>query len=176
MSKVVVEKATGESESNLLLEEANTLANQVRKRAFEFFLERGQAEGFCLDNWFRAERDLFQVPEADVVEDGRAFHLHIAVPGFNQKDLKVTALPDALLVSAKSKHKHSDRSNTFHLCAFGEKRLFRRFDLPGSIDTHNVHATVEDGLLRVTAFKLDKPTTKDPMKMGMDEQPFFEDS
>ena len=70
--------------------------------------------------------------------------------------MKVIALPDALIVSAEPKHRHSRN----HLAAIGAKRIFKRFDLPDSIDTGSVHATFENGLLRVTAVKLAKPKTK----------------
>ena len=107
MSNVANEKAEGGTAVSILINEASTLADQIRTRAFELFVDRGRVDGFSLDNWFAAERDLIQVPEAHLVEKDGSFHLHVAVPGFNEKDLKVTALPDALIISAESKHKHS---------------------------------------------------------------------
>ena len=66
--------------------------------------------------------------------------------------MKVIAMPDALIVSAESKHRHSKN----HLAAIGAKRIFQRFNLPDSIDTGSVHATLENGLLKITA-KLAQP-------------------
>ena len=123
-------------------------------------MDRGSLDGFSLDNWFTAERDLIQIPEAHLVDKNGSFHLHIAVPGFSDKDLKVTALPNALIVSAESKHKHSRQDADLHLCAFGEKRMFRRFDLPGGINTDKVHARLDDGLLKISAVKLEQETSK----------------
>jgi HSP20 family molecular chaperone IbpA len=66
--------------------------------------------------------------------------------------LKVVAMPDALFVIAEAKHRHSkDR-----LAAISAKKIFQRFDLPNTIDTGSVHATLENGLLKVTA-KLVQP-------------------
>ena len=174
MSKVTIDKAEGESASSILREEANTLADQIRQRAFELFVERGEADGFALDHWFRAERDLLQVPEAHMIEKDKSFHLHVAVPGLDEKDLKITALPNALIISAASKHKHSGINGDLHLCAFGDKRLFRRFDLSAPINTHKVHATVDNGLLKVTAFKQKKPVSELACVSG-EAPPFFED-
>ena len=56
-------------------------------------------------------------------------------------------MPDALIVSAEPKHRHSKN----HLAAIGAKRVFQRFDLRDSIDTSSVHATFENGLLKITA-------------------------
>jgi HSP20 family molecular chaperone IbpA len=66
--------------------------------------------------------------------------------------LKVIATPDALIVSAEPKHRHSKN----HLAAIGAKRIFQRFNLPDSIDAGSVHATLENGLLTITA-KLAQP-------------------
>lgn len=160
MSNVAIKKAHGETAVGVVVEEANTLADEIRKRAFELFVDRGRVDGFSLDNWFTAERDLIQVPEAHLVDRDGSFHLHVAVPGFSEKDLKVTAMPDALIVSAESKHKHSSKEADLHLCAFGEKRMFRRFDLPAGIDTDKVHARLDDGLLKITALKLEQEMPK----------------
>ena len=50
-------------------------------------------------------------------------------------------------MSAEPKHRHSKN----HLAAIGAKRIFQRFDLPNSIDTGSVHATFENGLLKIKA-------------------------
>ena len=61
-------------------------------------------------------------------------------------------MPDALIVSAEPKHRHSKN----HLASIGAKRIFQRFDLPDSIDPGSVHATFENGVLKVKA-KLAQP-------------------
>jgi HSP20 family protein len=96
-----------------------------------------------------------QVPEAHLIEKHDSFQLHVAVPGFSEKEVKVTALPNALIVSADAKHKHSDKETGVHSCAFGEKRMFRRFELSSPINTDKVHAKLENGLLKLTAHKLE---------------------
>ncbi len=81
-----------------------------------------------------------QVPEGHLIEKDGSFQLHVAVPDFDEKDVKVTALPDALIVSADAKHKHSHNDAGRRFCSSGEKRMFRRFELPGLINTDKVHA------------------------------------
>jgi HSP20 family molecular chaperone IbpA len=56
-------------------------------------------------------------------------------------------MPDFLIVSAEPKHRHSKN----HLAAIGGKRIFQRVDLPDSIDTASIHATLENSLLKITA-------------------------
>jgi HSP20 family molecular chaperone IbpA len=40
-----------------------------------------------------------------------------------------------------------------HFTEFGEKPLMRQFDLPARIDPNEVTATLEDGVLQITAKK-----------------------
>ena len=67
--------------------------------------------------------------------------------GYHEEQVKVVVMPHTLIVSAEPKHRHSRN----HLAAIGAKRIFQRFDLPDSIDTGSVHATLQNGLLKITA-------------------------
>ena len=71
----------------------------------------------------------------------------MTIEGQHEQPVKVIAMPDALIVSAEPKHRHSKN----HLAAIGAKRIFQRFDLPDSIETGSVHATLANGLLKITA-------------------------
>jgi HSP20 family molecular chaperone IbpA len=154
MSNVAIEKAESGTDAAVVMREASTVADHIRNRAFHLFLDHGKTDGYDLENWFKAEQELMQVPEGHLIEKDESFQLHVAVPGFDEKDVKVTALPDALIVSADAKHKHSHNDAGFHSCSFGEKRMFRRFELPSLINTDKVHAKLENGLLKLTAHKL----------------------
>ena len=147
MSKITVETPESQSEMDILRDEANTLDTQIRERAFELFEEHGGSETQTCKNWLQAERELVQPPQGKLAHGDGSFHLHMHIGGFHEEELRVIALPDALIVSAKSKHRHSKH----HLAAMGEKRIYQRFPLSAPIDTHTVHASLENGLLQVTA-------------------------
>jgi HSP20 family protein len=157
MSNVAVEKVSENgNDFRSLIEETTALAERIRDRAFQIFQSRGRADGFSLDDWFKAERDLMLVPEADLVEKDGAHHLSVSVPGFDEKDLRITALPEALIIRADSrhehsKHEHSKEDGNLHFCDFSEKSLFRRFDLPARIDSDKVTARLDKGVLRIDA-------------------------
>jgi HSP20 family molecular chaperone IbpA len=155
MSNVAIEKAESGTEAAMVMREASTVADRIRDRAFHLFLDHGGANGFDLGHWFQAEKELMQVPEAHLIDKPDSFQIHIAVPGFAERDVKITALRNALIVSAEAKHKHSHEDAGSHSCSFGEKRMFRRFELPAPINTDKVHARLENGLLKVTAHKLE---------------------
>jgi HSP20 family molecular chaperone IbpA len=129
------------------------LTERIRQRAFELFKRRGEGEGLALNDWLTAENALLVTPEADLIESDDKCELHIAVPGFDANDIDVSALPDALIVRAKNTHNHEKTEGNVRFCEFGEKSLFRRFDLPARIDIDKVTTSLQKGILKVTASK-----------------------
>ena len=147
MSKVIIEKPETASEISVLADEANSIEGRIRDRAFELFEESGEVRGNDSENWTRAKEELLQIPQSKMDQRDGAISLHVTILGYHEGQLKVIATPDALIISAGSKHRHSRN----HLAAIGAKRIFQRFDLPNSIDTGSVHATFQNGLLKITA-------------------------
>ena len=147
MSKVIIEKPETASEMGVLNDEINTINGRIRERAFELFEKSGEARGNDSENWIRAEEELLQIPQWKIDEQDGSILLHITIEGHHEQPVKVIVMPDALIVSAEPKHRHSKN----HLAPIGAKRIFQRFNLPDSIDTGSVHATLENGLLKITA-------------------------
>lgn len=154
MSHISIAKIhEAEREAPSLLVELKTLSDKIGERAFAIFQGRGSGEGGALDDWLQAERDLTRATESDLIEKDSGFQLRIAVPGFTERDLKVTALPEVLVVRAESAHRHEKDEGKVSFCEFDEKKLFRRFDLPAAIDVDKVTAHLDKGILWVDATK-----------------------
>ena len=113
--------------------------------------------GGDIDDWLRAERDVIWSPAVELTENDRDFRARIALPGFNEKDLKVTAAPESLIVEARNTHTHDGTKDDVLLCEFSDKRLFRRLELPASINVDKVTATLDRGILLVHAPKAAQP-------------------
>ena len=151
MSHVSVQKISPDEAS--LLTDVQSLTDRIRLKAYELFQSRGGGDGRALDDWLTAENDLVLSPESDLVETGGKFEMQIAVPGFDANDITVSALPDALIVRAENAHHHESTEGNVRFCEFGEKSLFRRFDLPAPIDVDKVTTSLQKGILKVTATK-----------------------
>ena len=105
MSNVAVEKVRdGDAAPATLFERMTAIADKIRQKAFEVFQCRGCADGRPLDDWLQAERDVVQSPETELIEKDGKFQVRVAVPGFDSKDIRVTAMPTVLFVEAESKH------------------------------------------------------------------------
>jgi HSP20 family protein len=93
------------------------------------------------------------------VETDKEFQMKIAVPAMEGKDIKISALPDAIIVQGETSHKEEKKEGEVHLSEFSERKLFRRFEMPTGIDVEQVKATLENGMLQITAAKT--PATKE---------------
>ena len=136
-----------------VLKELRDTFEEIQKKAFELFEHRGSDPGKELDDWFQAERDLFWLPQAELAETDAEFRIEVGVPGLEAKDIKVTAEPNAILVQAHAEKHSEKRSKNVYYSEFGEKSLYRRFDLAAPIDLDRVSAKVDKGLLTVIAPK-----------------------
>src|ERR1019366_10506105 len=109
MAHIAVEKVKeGGLESPSLIHKMETMADRVRQRAYSFFEHRA-GTGSAVDDWLRAERDLILTPESELIEKDGRYEIRIAAPGFEADETTVTALPDAMIVSAESTHKHQEK-------------------------------------------------------------------
>lgn len=162
MSKLAVQKVhSDEMQSHPVLEQLRALTDRIRQRAYEIFQGRAGADGSDLDDWLKAENDLLIIPGSDLIETDSRYELEIALPGFDAKDVEITALPDALIVRAKNiQEQHQQNEGNVQLSGFAEKCLFRCFELPTPIDVDNVSANLDRGLLKLTAPKVQQGSPK----------------
>jgi len=93
--------------------------------------------------------------DADLIETKNQFEARIAAPGFAGKDIQVTALPDAIVVQAEVSHLEEREDDGIVRTQFGERKLFRRIDLPGLIECEAVRAKLKGGMITVVAPKAD---------------------
>ena len=66
-----------------VVDEMKMLAKRIRQRAFEIFERRGAGDGFAVSDWLSAERDLFRIPEAELLDREGKFEARVAAPGID---------------------------------------------------------------------------------------------
>jgi len=154
MSHVAIEKVDEKKIGTAsIFEEIKALSERIRERAFAIFEGRGGGDGFEKEDWLNAEKDMLCACESDLVEKDGKFEVRMNAPGFDPGDVKVTALPEALIIRASSSHTHEKNEDNVRFCEFGQKTLFRRFDLPEPINLDRVTADLNKGVLHLTAAK-----------------------
>jgi HSP20 family protein len=153
MNTVSVLKIRDRNQPGPLLQDTLNLLDDVRNRAFELFQRRGGVPGNDMDDWLTAEREIFQVPRMEIAENEGEYQIQLGVPGFDAKDIRVAALPDALIVEGEAEHEYRSMEGNVRVSEFGERKLFRHIPLPEPVDVDHVSATLDEGLLRLRAAK-----------------------
>jgi HSP20 family protein len=132
----------------------------ISRRAFEIFDGNGRLGGHDIEDWLKAENELFHPVHVDIADSGETITVQAEVPGFNETELRVTVEPARLTISGKREFgKEENKDKTVHsdICS---NELFRLVELPAEVDVGNVTATLRDGMLQLTMPK-SKPQTVD---------------
>ena len=93
------------------------------------------------------------VPPVDVYEDAHKVVLKLEVPGVKQDDLDIRVENQTLTVKGERKFEKEEKEENFHRIERSYGTFLRSFTLPQTIDTDNVAASYDDGVLTVTLSK-----------------------
>lgn len=93
--------------------------------------------------------------KADIYETagGDAYVLEIPVPGLRADEIVIEVDPHSLIVSTEPRDTEADSGRKYLQREPSTRPMSRVFDFPVEIDTDNVQATLENGILRVRVLK-----------------------
>ena len=96
--------------------------------------------------------------KTDVTDEGDHYLLEADLPGFDKKDIKLDINDDTLTVHAErhSKIEEKDKKNKVIRMERSYGSYSRQFDVSG-VDTDNIKAKYDNGVLRPTLPKKDRP-------------------
>jgi HSP20 family protein len=158
MSQIAITKAKDTEKHALpVFGELAKRFEATQRRAFDLFEKRGRELGHELDDWLKAEHEFLGWPAAELSEKDGAYKAEIALPGFEAKDVEVTATPSEIVVHAAMKQEKKGERDNVIWSEFGSNDVYRRFELPKLIEVEKVTANLENGLLRVIAPEIVKP-------------------
>jgi HSP20 family protein len=128
----------------------------IRQRAYELFEKRRCDLGHALEDWLQAEKEIMGSPASELTDKGDFYEFKIAVPGFNEKNTNVTATSNGIAVHGTAKWEYKGEQDKVLWSEFGTKDFQREFNFPDEIDVNHTTATVENGILLITAPKMAK--------------------
>jgi HSP20 family protein len=88
-------------------------------------------------------------PAVDVYEDEKKVVLKLEVPGIEEKDLDVSVENHTLTVKGERKFEKEEKEENFHRIERRYGSFYRAFTLPSTVDTENVAAKYESGVLKL---------------------------
>ena len=131
----------------------------ISRRAFEIFEGSGGVFGHDVEDWVKAENELFHPVHLDINESNESISVKAEVPGFDEKELQVTMEPSRLTISGKHESSKEEKKGKTVYSEARAKKIFRVVELPAEVDTEKVSATLKDGILQLTMPKAAKTRT-----------------
>jgi HSP20 family protein len=157
MANVAVQKVENKSAKQLpLFQQIEKQLGEVRRRAFDLFERRGRELGHALEDWLRAEHEVMGWPVAELTEADSKYDLAMTLPGYEPKDVQVTATPSEIIVHAKVETTKKAEDAKCLWTEFESNDVYRRIELPEAIDVEKTTASLDRGMLHVTAAKTPK--------------------
>ena len=108
-------------------------------------------------------------PAVDVYENSEKVVLKLDVPGIKEEDLDIRVENQTLTVSGERKFEKEEKEENFHRIERRYGSFYRSFTLPTTVDTENVAASYEAGVLKL---ELKKKASAQPkqIKIGVGAQ------
>ena len=88
-------------------------------------------------------------PAVDVYEDEHQVTLKIEVPGIDEKDIDVRVENNTLTVHGERKIEKEEKEENYRRVERQYGSFTRTFNLPQTVDTENVAATYDKGILKI---------------------------
>ena len=88
-------------------------------------------------------------PAVDVYENNEKVVLKLDIPGVEEKDLDIRVENQTLAVRGERKFESEEKEENFHRIERRYGSFFRSFTLPTTVDTENVNASYNAGVLKL---------------------------
>ena len=132
-----------------LFERLSQSCNAIARRAFEIFESNGKHFGHELEDWFKAESELFHPVHVRMAESDDAITVEAEVPGFEAKDLQINLERGRLSISGKRETKEEQKKGKAVYQERCSNEILRVIDLPVEVDASKAAATLKNGMLEL---------------------------
>jgi HSP20 family protein len=131
--------------------------DDISRRAYELFAERGYQDGYHLEDWIRAESEALEPVPVEIVDNDETFTVNAEVPGFAPKDLEVKVDPSRVLIRGRAEATTQETTGKTIYTECQKNQIFRVVDLPAQVNPDRVTANLQDGILQITLHKAATP-------------------
>ena len=140
----------------------NSMLNEFVPTSFSNLIDK-----FFTDGIARSGGSAFSfVPRVDVIEEDKAFEIHVAVPGMNKDEFKIDLNDNYLTISGERKYSKEKKDNLYRSFETQYGSFSRSFSLPENVDGEKITAQYTNGILVVTVPKDEKKTLKQSIKVN----------
>ena len=97
------------------------------------------------------------MPAVDIREEDNRYLLSADIPGVNRDDVEITLEEGVLTVKGERKTETEVTGEGYRRRERSYGTFLRQFTLPDTVDAGNISASAEDGVLKITIPKQEKP-------------------
>eukprot|EP00850_Spirogloea_muscicola_P005734 SM000026S08983 [mRNA] locus=s26:846960:847695:- [translate_table: standard] len=108
---------------------------------------------------YTADQRAIANTDVDWIETNNAHVFRVDLPGVQKSDVDVRVEDHTLAISAERKREEREEGDQYHRVERVRARFLRRFRLPDNVDTDNIQAQLENGVLTVTVPKKQQQTS-----------------
>jgi HSP20 family protein len=106
------------------------------------------------------------LPQADILENDKAYEIQFAVPGMSKEDFTIDLKDNYLTVSGERKFTSEKNEKNFRSVETQFGSFSRSFALPENVDASKINAKYTNGILEVTIPKDEKKALKTTIKVA----------
>jgi HSP20 family protein len=132
----------------------NAMFDTISRRAFELFESNGRILGHDVEDWFKAETELFHPLHINVTATGEAVEVRAEVPGLNEKELEISVEPRRLTILGKRETAKEEKKGKIVYSETCSNQVFRVVDLPVEVVADKAEAALKNGMLQLTIPKV----------------------
>jgi hypothetical protein len=116
--------------------EINQAFDKIRERAYAIYDSRATNVGSDYEDWLQAERELFEIPDVEVQDDGKFCRLVVHAEASRSRPLTIGIEPEMITVLGKTTD--------------GLINLFRRVNLASPVDPEQVRVAERNGSIELS--------------------------
>jgi HSP20 family protein len=94
-------------------------------------------------------------PKVNTREGEFAYHIDVDMPGISKEDIRIDIKENVLTISGERRHKEEVKEADYYRMESRFGTFSRSFTLPDNIDTENIEASADNGVLEVVIPKLE---------------------
>lgn len=140
----------------------NTVLNDFVPTSFNHLVDR-----FFNESLGRSGGSAYSfVPKVDIIEDEKAFEIHLAVPGMSKEDFKIDLKDNQLTVSGERKFKNGVEEKHYRSVETQYGAFSKIFVLPENVNAERIEAKYNSGILELVVPKDEKKLLKTTIKVA----------
>lgn len=119
------------------------------------------------DDWFRKNRisTHVPVPALNISDEKDCYKVTVAAPGLRKEDFSVDIENKVLTISAGAETEQEEEKKKYTRQEYSYSSFSRSFSLPENVNTENIEAVYENGILTLKLFKLANSERKSGKKI-----------